>query len=470
MGTRPPALSQILIAVLFALSVFGFTLFVWKSFGGTVPLEAKGYEVRMLFGRDASNLVTNADVRVSGVNVGKVTKVEPVGLRIAATVQLQPRFVPLPTDARAIVRQKTLLGETFVELSPGNRTAPLLKDGGTLDVANIQAAQGLDEVLGSFDEPTRKALKGLLEDTAIALDDRGADVNSVLGNAAPAVADLRRTLQVLDAERPALKALVRDTSTTLQAIASRQGDLQTLVRAGDELLGATAQRDDDITATIRELAPFMREGRATLDEVRATALEAAPTLRTLRPVAGLLRPGLDEASRLAAVLRTTFRRLDPVVTASRTAVPALTQVLDAARPLTQALMPAGQQLVPVVQILDAYADDTLTAAASAAAATNASVLGPDGQLRRYLRVLAPMWSEGMLGFAKREPYNRYNPYPSPGGIARLAAGGMQAFDCANTANTAASGQLGSSPPCVRQQPWTFRGATRSFPQLEPATP
>jgi len=357
-----------------------------------------------------------------------------------------------------------------VELSPGTKGTPVIEDGGTLAVENLQTAQGLDEVLGAFDEPTRKALKGLLNDAAVALDDRGADISSVLGNAAPATADLRRTLEVLDAERPALKALIRDSSTALRAIASRQADLQNLVRSGDELLGATARRNAEVTATVRELPGFLRESRSFMDEVRATSIEAGPTLKTLEPVAKLLEPGLREASLLAPVLRTTFRRLDPVISASRTAVPALTEVLDSARPLVQALFPAGQQLVPVVQLLDAYKNDLVTGAANAAAALNGDVVGPDGVSRRYLRVLPPIWSEGLMGFAKREPYNRANAYPAPGAAGDLAKGGLKAFDCRNTANPEASGQLGSSPPCVTAEPWTFNGKTRQFPQLEPLTP
>lgn len=459
-----------MIAVLFALSVFGFTLFVWKSFGGTVPLEAKGYEVRMSFGRDASNLVSNSEVRIAGVKVGNVTKVEPVGTRIEATVQLQRRYVPLPSDARAIVRAKTLLGETFIELSPGTKGGPVVEDGGELPTKNIQAAQGLDEVLGAFDEDTRTALKGFLDDMSVALDDRGADISAVLGNAAPATADLRRTLQVLDAQRPALRALIRDTSTTLRAVSDREADLRDLVRAGDELLGATADRNAEVTATIRELPGFLREGRATLGEVRATASEAAPTLRTLRPVAGLLKPGLEEAARLAPVLRTTFRRLDPVIGSARRGLPAATQVVDAAAPLLKALVPAGRDLVPVLQTLDAYKEDTLDAAANVAAATNAGVTGPDGTKRRYLRVLPPIWSEGRMGFAEREPYNRYNPYPAPGLNAKLGSTTFESFDCRHTSNPAVSSPLGGSPPCLRMAPWTFQGKARSYPNVERADP
>src|SRR4051812_40886016 len=128
MGLPAPRLALILTAALFALSCFGFTLFVWKSFGGPTPFEARGYEFHIRFGSEASQLQPNADVRISGVNVGKVIRVDRNGLGADATVQMQSEFAPVPRDSRAIIRFKTLLGESFVEMSPGTKSAPKIPE------------------------------------------------------------------------------------------------------------------------------------------------------------------------------------------------------------------------------------------------------------------------------------------------------------------------------------------------------
>lgn len=470
MGTRPPALSQVAIAVLFALSVFCFTLFVWKSFGGTVPLEPKGYEVRLSFARDAAQLTSNASVRIAGVEVGRVVTTEPVGERIEATITLERRFAPLPSDARAIIRSKTLLGEAFVELSPGTKGKPLVPDGGRLAVANIQQAEGLDDVLGSFDAETRTALKGFLGDVNTSLKGRSDDISAVLGNAAPAARDLRRTLDVIDAERPALKQLINDSSTVLGEIAAREADVRELVVAGDEVLDATATRNTQLTATIRELPSFLREMRSFSTEVQATAREAAPTLRVLRPVARRLEPGLQEAIKLGPALQRVARGLDPTITAARTGLPALTRIVRSAQPAVDALYPAGQELVPVIQILDAYKDEIVSASANIAAATNYTTPGPGGRPMRALRVLSPLWTEGVLGAEQRSPTNRYNPYHSPGGLGKLATG-LESFSCKHTANPPNLQSAGApAAPCLQAAPWTFRGDTRSFPRLERDAP
>src|ERR671916_2287678 len=119
-----PSFGKIAAMVLFALSCFGLLLFLWLAFGGPVPLKPKGYRFHTTF-VETTQLALEADVRISGVPVGKVKKITPDKRTGASDVeiQLRSRYAPLPSDARAILRQKTLLGETYVELTPGDNRA-----------------------------------------------------------------------------------------------------------------------------------------------------------------------------------------------------------------------------------------------------------------------------------------------------------------------------------------------------------
>src|SRR4051794_20756906 len=164
MSTRPPSLAVLALLAAFALSCFGIGLFLWKVFGGTVPLEPAGYRVHVLFGAEATQLTQGSEVRISGVKVGRVISTRPRGRRIEALAELDRPFAPLPADARAVVRFKTLLGESFVELSPGTRGGPVVPDGGRLAVRNVAETQTVDEVLATFDRPTRQAFKRFLND------------------------------------------------------------------------------------------------------------------------------------------------------------------------------------------------------------------------------------------------------------------------------------------------------------------
>src|SRR3954462_8854763 len=160
MVTQSPPRAAILVAVLFVIASIVLSLFVWSSLGGDIPLQPKGYRIHATFS-NASQLNRNADVRIAGVTVGKVIAVAPRGLRTDATIELQPKFAPIPVDTRAILRQKTLLGETFVVLSPGHHKAAKMAEGGSLDDANVAPTQPLDRVLGVLDDKTRSDIEAL---------------------------------------------------------------------------------------------------------------------------------------------------------------------------------------------------------------------------------------------------------------------------------------------------------------------
>ena len=63
MQKATPSLPRVLIMVSFALSCFGLLLFLWLSFGGPIPLKAKGYRFKVAF-PEAAQLGLEADVRV----------------------------------------------------------------------------------------------------------------------------------------------------------------------------------------------------------------------------------------------------------------------------------------------------------------------------------------------------------------------------------------------------------------------
>ena len=280
------------------------------QFGGELPNYPKGYRFHASF-TQASQLVARADVRMAGVNVGRVVAVRPRGLRADATIELDARYAPLASDARAILRQKTLLGETFVALTPGSAGAPKLPEGGRLADSRIASTQQLDTVLGSFDAPTQRNLRRMLQGFSTALAGRGSDLNSALGNLDPAAGAFADVAAILDRQRGSFKRVVRDTGVVLQTLGDRRTGLARLVDSGDRVLSATAARNRELTALVRALPPFLGQLRPTLRVLDTTGRHAAPTLAALRPAAPLLRPALSELIALSPAIRGLMRDIGP---------------------------------------------------------------------------------------------------------------------------------------------------------------
>ncbi len=174
---------RVVVISIFALSCFSLLLFLWLSFGGPVPLKPEGYRVKASF-PDAVQLAEQAEVRAAGVPIGRVVEneLDPQGNRTLATLQLDRKYAPLKSDARAILRQKTLLGETYVEVTTGSRQAGAIPEGGRLDDARVAQTVEFDELLRIFDPETRRAFQLWQRSQAAAAKGRGQDLNAAFGS------------------------------------------------------------------------------------------------------------------------------------------------------------------------------------------------------------------------------------------------------------------------------------------------
>src|SRR5206468_2192276 len=119
---------------------------------------------------------------ISGVTVGRVVTTQETSGRTKVTMQIDRRYAPIPRDTHAILRSKTLLGETYIELAPGDRRSGALRDNGTLPNRQVAATTELDEVTRALDKRTRRDLQRFLHALAGGLAARGQDINDALGN------------------------------------------------------------------------------------------------------------------------------------------------------------------------------------------------------------------------------------------------------------------------------------------------
>jgi phospholipid/cholesterol/gamma-HCH transport system substrate-binding protein len=465
MQKQAPTLGKLAMIVVFALSCFLILTYLWTSFGGPTPISAKGYRFQADF-EEATQLAENADVRISGVTVGHVKKSEQVGNATRAEIEIDEQYAPLPQDTQAMLRQKTLLGETYVELTPGTEASGDLPDGGLLPPGQVRPTVELDEILRVLDEPTRDDLQQFVKGAARAFAGRGDDVNGALGNIAPFSADAGDLVNVLDTQHRAVRRLISDSGQVFDSLGSRQGELSGLVRALDVLLGATARRNAELAETVRILPTTLRELRPTLAEVEVVSREARPLVRDLRPAARQLEPTLSDALPLAPELRGLFRDIDQVISVSEDALPAATDTVNAARPLFDQLVPVLQEAEPVVDYLGLYEREVIAAFANVAAATQATERPQGGGAPiHYLRALVPFTPEGLVAADQRFGTNRHNPYFLPGALEKLNTQ-LETFDCRNTGNRSVPGT--QAPPCVEAPNLEFEGRSTRFPQLRKA--
>jgi phospholipid/cholesterol/gamma-HCH transport system substrate-binding protein len=422
---QAPSVGRILTMVAFALSCFGILLFLWLSFGGSVPLRPKGYRVHVDF-PEATQLSKEAEVRISGVKVGKVRQIEPdsdTGLT-AAVLELDSRFAPIPRDTRAILRQKTLLGETYVELSPGTGSGPKVQDGGHLAQAQVSDTVELDEILRTFDPTTRNRFSVWLDQQGRAVGRNAKAINDSLALLTPFADETDDVLDVLGAQSADTRRLVLNTGAVFEALTERQGQLRDLIVQSNRFWRVTARRDSQLADTFRVLPTFLRESRATTERVTRFAKETDPLIDQLRPAARELSPTLVDLGALAPDLRGFFHDLDPLVRVSKRGLPATEQVLDNTRPLLVRLDPFLRDFTPIVDYLGLYRREIAGFFANDSAVTQATGVGQSvNEQLHYLRTQNPTNPENMAGYPGRIASNRSNPYIAPGGYDKLRTEG-----------------------------------------------
>ncbi|WP_205699481.1 MlaD family protein [Conexibacter sp. SYSU D00693] len=437
MQKQAPTFGRLLTMVLFALSCFGLLLFLWLSFGGPTPLAPKGYRVQVGF-PEATQLGLEADVRVAGVTVGKVRdkQLAPEGNRTLATLEIDPGFSPLPRDVRATLRQKTLLGETYVELTPGTRAGPTLREGSRLPDARVQATVELDEVIQAFDPATRTAFRTWQQELAKGIERRGADLSGAIGTLPAFSRSATALLQVLDGQEDDVRRLVRNTGSVFEALSQDEGRLRTLVTGAGDTFAATAARQEDLAQTIRILPTFLDESRLTFASLERFARRTRPVVRDLRPAAQDLVPAVRDLRTLAPRLERTYRSLDPLISASKDGLPALTEVLGAAKPLLGSLQPFLEELNPVLEWLEVHQSTTSDFFTNGAAALADTTATRTPQERgHYLRQFGPNGLETVAMWPDRLPSNRGNAYLKPDagtGAEHAKYMALPSFDCDNT--------------------------------------
>jgi phospholipid/cholesterol/gamma-HCH transport system substrate-binding protein len=494
MQKRAPTIGNMLVIILFCLSCFGLLLFLWESFGGPVPLKPKGYRFTVDFPRSLA-LAEQSNVRISGVDIGHVVALTHYkNGRTRATVEVAHRYAPIRSDMHAILRQKTLLGETYVQLIPQSRNARPLPDNGHLANSQIEPSVTLDAVLSALDTKTRRDFQIWMKDQARGITGRGEQINSSLATLEPFVEHANQLVTILDSQEGALRALIKNTGVVFNALASRDSQLEQVIRNGQKTFHAAAEASQAWADTWRVLPSFARNSRTALKEIDKFAVVASPFLDEFRPAERALSPLLTAAEPFAPRFNSFLTALGPLTSASRKGLPDVKTTLDLTVPLLENFRPVLHNLDPFFQELSLYVPELQAFFANFTSSTQAHASNtniPEGPSQHLLRVMNVMSPESLALYPERVGTNRGNPYFKPGAFRSLS--GLQVFNsgsCANAvpsvtgppsesvpqtlidqiiqfkvANAPESPNQVPAPPCLQQGPFSFNGQTSQFPHV-----
>ncbi len=278
-------------------------------------------------------------VRVAGVRVGDIAKVEYDDGNAVVTMDIDREFLPVYRDATILLRPKTGLKDMFLELDPGTPEAGEYEEEDTIPVANTAPDVNLDEVLELLDSDTRAYLNLLLVGGGQGLEGRGKELGDLLGSLGPINRGLARVNREVAKRKENLANLIHNMNILFGRVSEEDEEIASFIEASNASLSAIAGEDLDVRRGTRLLGPTLRETRIALGETNKLAGVLRPTLRDLRPFARRLKPINTTLESLARNTRGDIKdKIRPFVRDARAPVrdlrPASENLADATPRLT----------------------------------------------------------------------------------------------------------------------------------------
>ncbi len=297
-------------------------------------LEKKPFQIEGVF--QTGQAITPGQgqtVRVSGVRVGDISKVELERGRAIVTMDLDRTYEGLVEENwTGLLRPKTGLKDMFIELTPGREPAQTAKEGWRMPISSTLPDVNPDEFLSSLDSDTRDYLKLLLNGARGGLAGRAGDLSLVLRRFEPTYRDIRAVSGEVAKRKADLRRLVHALDDLNTELGSADDDLAQLVQTSSRTFAAFAAERTNVAATVRELPSTLATTTDALGRVERMADVLAPAADEIRPAVRALRRAnaatLPYAREATPLLRDDIR---PFV--------------RAARPFFRELKPAAHDLV-----------------------------------------------------------------------------------------------------------------------------
>jgi ABC-type transporter Mla subunit MlaD len=292
------------------------------------------HEVQAVF-ETAQNLRPKAPVRIAGVNIGEVSKVEPLtsdspqltaqaggeqqaspdedGAASAAlvTMTIKDEGLPLHEDAQMQLRPRLFLeGNLFIDLKPGSPNAPEVEEGHTFPVNQTSSSVQIDQVLTTLQSDVRANLQTFLDEFGNALMKYGGakGFQELYKSSAGAFKYTSIVNEALQGKRTHdLSGLIRNLDKVVAALGSNELALQNLVTNFRVVSGSFAAESASLEQAIAKLPDVLDAAEpafANLNEafppLRAFAREALPGVRSTAPALRVATPLIDQVRLLVS--------------------------------------------------------------------------------------------------------------------------------------------------------------------------
>ncbi|MCU4184408.1 MlaD family protein [Acidiferrimicrobium sp. IK] len=352
------------------LAIFGV---LYVKFGGSIPgVTGKGYKLTAQF-QNVQNLVSDSDVEMAGVPVGKVLSVSRAAGHVDVLMNLT-KNVPLHDGVTVQIRPKTLLNETYVQITDGNGAA--MPSHSTVGLASVRNQTTLNDILNTFNGPTRQATGQLITELQQATASQGDNLNQIFGALGDVGRNGQTVFDILANQSSDLQQLVKQTATLVGVLDEGQGQIGQLVTSAQQVNQTTANAQAAVAATIESLPGLMQSIHGAAGSVTQLSTTLQPIATNLQSSAGDLNYDLVNLPPLTSQLDA----LQPTLNSSLVEAPATLGPVQTTATQVDQLLPSLaytlSDLDPMVAYLAPYNRDIAAFASNFGAAVAHCDTGP----------------------------------------------------------------------------------------------
>ncbi|UTI63255.1 MlaD family protein [Paraconexibacter antarcticus] len=288
---------------------------------------------------NAGFLVPGQDVKIAGAKVGTVAAIHLTPQNKARiSMDVDSRFAPFRSDADCTIQPQSLIGEKFIQCTPGSVAGrPLVASGDrppTVPLSGTHAPVDLDLVLSTFREPTTTRLSLLLSALGNGLAGHGTDLNEAIRRANPALEQTNQLLSLVNGDRRTIRSLISESDRVLTVLARRREDVARFVHEASGVTATTGTRRAELRATVRGLPALLDQARPALADLQSLARTGTPVVRSLGAAGPTLTRLLQRVEPFSAQALPTLNALGSAAVAGRATVKPLAPQLRRLRRLT----------------------------------------------------------------------------------------------------------------------------------------
>jgi virulence factor Mce-like protein len=231
-----------------------------------------------------------SNVTYRGVQIGKVTDVQPTRDGAVATLSLDTS-PKIPADLHAAVLSVSAVGEQYVDLQPDDEAGPYLHDGSVIPVANTSVPQAvgpmLDQVSALIGSVPKDKIRPLLDETYRGFKDSGYDFGSLMDSSSKLIEDVNA---VADQSR----ALIDDSGPLLDGQAQSIDAIRTWARSLNGITDQLVTNDPQVRTLLARGPGAADEASRLLNQIKPTLPVLLANLTTLGQVGVTYHPSLEQ--------------------------------------------------------------------------------------------------------------------------------------------------------------------------------